>query len=214
MKRIAILLAAAIAAVSFSAFADAPLSDAEADAGAVTACMKEAKSDSQVSTCILGLVAMKAIGRGATAAAAPPQVIVQKADNGRTGWDVFAGMVMGVAQFAKEAFQTVAPVAAQVYVARTNAHTQEVVAGFQRDTQIATVQGFTTMGGQIQTAGTAGYPYVQAPGATTSTTNTLSGTGVLGSGTYTAPVTTSTDSHNNPAPTVVTCTGSPPVCTR
>ena len=45
---------------------------------------------------------------------------------------------------------------------------------------------------EVRQAGTAGYAHIQAPGAVTTTTNTntLSGTGVLGSGTY------STDQHN------------------
>lgn len=53
---------------------------------------------------------------------------------------------------------------------------------------IASYGAFQTMGGQIAQAGTAGYPYVQAPQANQSWT--LSGTGVLGSGAYTGPVTT------------------------
>lgn len=57
-------------------------------------------------------------------------------------------------------------------------------------TTIASYGAFSAMGSSIERAGTAGYPYVQAPGAVTTTTNTLSGTGVLGSGTYTGPVTT------------------------
>lgn len=194
MKRITVFfVAAALAVMSFAAFADPALSDAEADASAVTSCMKDAKSDNQVSTCILGLVALKAVGRGVTVAAAAtvaPQVIVQKSENGRTAWDVFANMVTGVAQFAKEAFQTVAPVAAQVYVARTNAHTQEVVAGYNRDSTIAGYQAFTSMNAQTAAAGTYGYQYVQAPGAVTTSTSTLNGTGVVGSGTNTGPVTT------------------------
>lgn len=63
----------------------------------------------------------------------------------------------------------------------------------QRDVAISTNQSFASMGNSIATAGTAGYQFIQAPGAVT--TNTLSGTGVLGSGTYTAPVTTTT-THN------------------
>jgi hypothetical protein len=49
-------------------------------------------------------------------------------------------------QFAKEAFQIAAPVAGQVYAARTNAHTQEVVARYNAHTQIAMVQGFQNLG--------------------------------------------------------------------
>lgn len=60
----------------------------------------------------------------------------------------------------------------------------------QAATTIASYGAFQGMGGSIERAGVAGYRYVQAPGAVT--TNTLSGTGVLGSGTYTGPVSTTT----------------------
>lgn len=66
----------------------------------------------------------------------------------------------------------------------------------QAATSIASYGAFTAMGGSIERAGTAGYPYVQAPGAVT--TNTVFGNGVIGSGTYTGPVTTTT---------TTTCTG-------
>ena len=67
----------------------------------------------------------------------------------------------------------------------------------QRDVAIATNAAFASMGASIATAGTAGYPFVQAPQPNL----TLSGTGVLGSGTYTA--TTNTNSNN----TTRNCTG-------
>lgn len=68
----------------------------------------------------------------------------------------------------------------------------------QRDIAVSTNAAFLGMGNSIMQAGTAGYQYVQAPGAitTTTTTNTLSGTGVLGSGTYTAPITTTNRNCN------------------
>jgi hypothetical protein len=50
---------------------------------------------------------------------------------------------------------------------------------------------------------------IPQPGAVSNTTNTLSGTGVLGSGTYTAPITTTTTTTTNPAPKVCTPTYSP-----
>lgn len=68
----------------------------------------------------------------------------------------------------------------------------------QAATSIASYGAFTAMGGSIERAGTAGYPYVQAPGAVT--TNTISGSGVIGSGSYVGPVTTTTT-------TTSTCTG-------
>ncbi len=61
-----------------------------------------------------------------------------------------------------------------------------------RDTSVASYGAFTAMGNSIANAGTAGYQYIQAPAANVTNT-TLSGTGVLGSGTYTGPVTTTTN---------------------
>ena len=60
----------------------------------------------------------------------------------------------------------------------------------QAATAIASYGAFTSMGGAIERAGTAGYPYVQSPQPNV----TLSGTGVIGSGSYsyTGPVTTTT----------------------
>jgi hypothetical protein len=188
---------AALMTFSVDAYAQTPAAtDAEANASAVIACMDKGKSEGSQSSCVMGIALIKAIevlGQAQQHAGTPmqataPQVIVQP--NGRTAWDVFANMVSGIFQFGKETLQSLGPVAAQVYAARTNAHTQEVVAGYQRDSTIAGYQAFTTMGGSIERAGTAGYQYVQAPGAVT--TNTLSGTGVLGSGAYTGPVSTTT----------------------
>ena len=75
-------------------------------------------------------------------------------------------------------------------------------------TAIASYGAFQGMGAQIAAAGTAGYQYVQAPAANVTTTTTLSGTGVIGSGTYTGPVTTAT----NPSPRVCTATTTGLVC--
>lgn len=62
------------------------------------------------------------------------------------------------------------------------------------NTAIASYGAFQAMGGQIRDAGIAGYPFVQSPQANV----TLSGTGVIGSGSYVGPVTTTR-----------TCTGGP-----
>lgn len=61
---------------------------------------------------------------------------------------------------------------------------------------ISTNRTFATLGGAIERAGVAGYPFVQAPAANVTTT-TLSGTGVLGSGSYVGPVTTTTSTTRN-----------------
>lgn len=60
-----------------------------------------------------------------------------------------------------------------------------------RETSVASYGAFTSMGQSIAQAGTAGYPYVQAPQA--NVTTTLSGTGVIGSGSFSAPITTTTN---------------------
>lgn len=79
----------------------------------------------------------------------------------------------------------VADVALRAYGVKVGGNVAITQSNNQAQTAIASYGAFTTMGGQIATAGTAGYPYVQAPGAVT-----LSGAGVIGSGLYTGPVTT------------------------
>jgi hypothetical protein len=67
---------------------------------------------------------------------------------------------------------------------------------------VSTNQAFMGMGGSIERAGVAGYPFVQAPAA--NLTYTLSGTGVLGSGSYNGPVTT-TNTTNTTTTTTRNC---------
>lgn len=88
----------------------------------------------------------------------------------------------------------VADVALRVYGIKSVRDVGVTQSNNQRDVAISTNSAFVGMGNSIMTGSTAGYPYVQAPGSTTN--NTLSGTGVLGSGTYTAPVTTTTRNCN------------------
>ena len=98
-------------------------------------------------------------------------------------------------QFYKWASVLIGPIAAifpayysyKLGVASSNNQTTQAVEGYRT---------FGAMGLSIERAGTAGYPYVQAPGTTTTTTNTLSGQGVIGSGTYTGPVTRNCNSGN------------------
>jgi hypothetical protein len=137
----------------------------------------------------MGVALIAAINKAPVATTSPQPIMVQQ-QLPRTGFGVIADILTGFLGPIKDTAIALAPAAASVYAARTNAHTQEVIAGFNRDTQIATVNGFTTQASYVRDAGTAGYPYVQAPGAVT--TNTLSGTGVLGNGTYTGPVSTTT----------------------
>lgn len=87
----------------------------------------------------------------------------------------------------------VADIALRGYGIKANRDVNLVQSNNNRDVSIASYGAFTTMGSAIASAGTAGYAYVQAPAANVTTTNTtLSGTGVLGSGTYTGPVTNTT----------------------
>jgi hypothetical protein len=92
----------------------------------------------------------------------------------------------------------VADVALRAYGIKSGADMAIAATNATRDTSIASYGAFTTMGGHIATAGTAGYPYVQAPAPNV----TLSGTGVIGAGTYTGPVTTT-----NTTTTTRTCSG-------
>lgn len=222
---------AAIAALSLSAAAaEDPVTDAEADAGAIMACMDKGKTSESQSTCVMGVALIKAVNAlGARGPGAAPAVIVQQpGSTGRTGWDVFSNIVLGVTQFAKEAFQTVAPVAAQVYSARVNARTQEVVAGYQRDVQISTTQAMANLGvaGVNGATTTAGLGFAAAqniaaqipqPGATT--TYTLGGGSVFSAGPGNVTYNPVTGSYNpvNPNPLVVNpvvCSGTPLVCSR
>jgi hypothetical protein len=66
----------------------------------------------------------------------------------------------------------------------------------QAATTMASYNTFSTMGVSIERAGVAGYPYIQAPGTVTTTTNTLSGTGVIGNGSYNAPITRTCNGGN------------------
>lgn len=99
---------------------------------------------------------------------------------------------------AWQAVLAVADVGLRVYGIKSVRDVGIAQSNNQRDVAISTNGAFLGMGQSIATAGTAGYPYVQAPAA--NVTTTLSGTGVLGSGTYTGPVTTTTN-HNCPGGT-------------
>lgn len=99
-------------------------------------------------------------------------------------WLAAAGAILGP---IANTVISLAPVAAQVYNARMNRDTQIAMSGFNRDTQIATVNAFVADGNNIATAATAGYRFIQAPGATYNFSG--SGQSVVGSGTATGAVT-------------------------
>lgn len=104
-----------------------------------------------------------------------PAPVVQVANPIATAF----GAVLQVADLALRAYGIKA--GRDTAIASTNA---------QRDTAIASYGAFTSMGGSIERAGTAGYPFVQVPQP--NVTNTISGNGVIGSGSYIGPVTTTT----------------------
>ncbi len=201
-KRI-LMTGAAIAALIFSASAAAqqpaqPATDGEANAGAIVACMNLGKDAQAQTACVLGvaLTTLAARAPAVAQASAPTPLIVQQPQQQRSWLGHIGDAIAGVLMPVKDTAIALAPAVAQVLVSRTNARTQEAVAGFNRDATIAGYQAFTAMGAQVRDAGVHGYQFVQAPGATT----TLSGTGVIGSGSYVGPTTTTTT-------TTTTCTG-------
>lgn len=128
--------------------------------------------------------AMKGLGGGAAPqqVAAQPQnlwgmafnALLAVADRGLQFWGIKAGRDVAIAQ-----------------------------SNNSRDVAMSTNQAFLGMGSSIERAGIAGYPFVQAPGAITNTNHntwTLSGTGVLGNGTYQAPVTNTNCNGGTAAP--------------
>lgn len=217
MKRsILLTIGAAIAALSLSAAAQAPLSDAEADASAITACMA-GSSDAKVANCILGVVALKAIAKGGGGAAQP--VIVQQGAQSR---GPFLDTVFGILQVGKEVVQTLGPTAAQVIISRNTNRTQERLGEQSTAERMALYNTLGTMNTQSVGAvrDTAGLGFtsnehiaarIGQPGPTYNVSGDGNGFGA-GGVTYN-PI---TGSYNpvNPAPTVVTCTGTPPTCTR
>ena len=101
-----------------------------------------------------------------------------------------------VASFIKAALPPLAMIGG-MWIASDSA---KFSAQMSRDVSMSTNSAFVGMGNNIQQAGVAGYPFIQAPGAitntTTTNTNTLSGTGVMGSGTYNPVSNAWTNSYN------------------
>jgi hypothetical protein len=197
MKSIKLLLTAALAAVFISGCASNDVKKAEADAAIAQgnarvaeaqASAEEARAvqrladkvDAGGATAYLLAKAFKGMGLGAqpAAAPAPPQnlwgvafnTLLAVADRGLQFWQIKSGRDVAMAQSANA-----------------------------RDVAISTNQAFLGMGSYVRDAGIAGYPFVQAPAANVTNTYTLSGTGVLGSGTYTGPITTTTNCNGGTA---------------
>jgi hypothetical protein len=185
-------LAGVLALVSLAGCAgDSALAKANADAAVAqgNARVAEAQAKAEEAKAVQAL-ASKVDAGGATAylvatalkglaQPAPAQIVTQAPQNPIAA--VFSA-VLQVADLGLRAYGIKA--GRDVSIASTNA---------QRDTAIASYGAFTSMGGQIATAGTAGYPYVQAPQPNI----TLSGTGVIGSGVYTGPVSNTTNTTTN-----------------
>lgn len=102
-----------------------------------------------------------------------------------------------IAGMAWQALLQVADIALKGWGIKVNRDVSLRTSDNNRDVALASYATFATMGGAIRDAGVAGYPYVQAPPPNITNTYTLSGTGVLGNGTYTGPVTTTTTTNCN-----------------
>lgn len=164
-----------------TAFANAEVERAKASAEESRAVQRLAdKIDAGGATAYLLARALNRGGAGASAPAPAPVVAVPT--------NPIAAVFQAVLQAAD--------IGLRAYGIKAGRDTAIAATQAQRDTAIASYGAFTAMGSSIASAGTAGYPYIQAPQANM----TLSGTGVLGSGSYVGPVTTTTT-------TTRTCSG-------
>lgn len=197
MKRVIVFIAAALAVLSIAGCAhDNALAKAQADATAAQANARvaeaqaaaeeakavtalSAKIDAGGASAYLIAKALKGIG------AAPQQVVqVQQPQS-----------LLGLAW--QSALQ-IGDIALRAYGIKANRDVNMTTSNNNREIALSTNSAFVGMGHEIGAAGTAGYQYVQAPQAPQpNITQTLSGTGVLGSGSYTAPVTTTTTTTRN-----------------
>lgn len=193
MNRFTALLKAAIAAVLLSACAhDNELAKAQANAEAARsnarvaeaqAAVEEAKAVQRLADKVdAGGASAYLVAKALKGVAAPQQVV--QVQQPQSLWGVAWQSLLQLTDIALRGYGIKA--GRDVGIAQVNAN---------RDTAIASYGAFTAMGGSIERAGTAGYPYVQAPQP--NITNTLSGTGVLGSGSYVGPVTTTTTTSCN-----------------
>lgn len=210
MKSFAAVIWAAIAALLLSACAnDNAMLKAQADATAAVANARVAEA------------------QAAAEQAKAVQALAPKIDAGGASAYLIATAMKGMAHppapqvqvqqpqsmlgLAWQSVLQVADIALRGYGIKSNRDVQIVSSNNNRDVALGSYNAFAAMGGQIATAGTAGYPYVQAPAANVTTT-TLSGQGVIGNGTYTGPVTTTT-THTCPGGTTSagngTTTGGP-----
>ena len=124
--------------------------------------------------------------RPAQAPAAAPQV-VSTTPTTPGGWlAAGAGQLLGgIWDFGKSAVLNLGPAYLNARVGMRQAQANEVIAGFQRDQHVATMGAFqsTAVAGFNSNVQIAGQIQAPAPNIT------LSGQGVIGSGTYAGPVT-------------------------
>lgn len=179
---------AALAALLLSGCAhDNQLAKAQADATSAQANARvaEAQAAAEEAKAVQALAAKidaggasayliaKAIGRGA-----PAQATVQ------------VQQPQSIAGMAWQALLQLTDLGLRAYGIKANRDVNLAQSNNNRDVALSSNATFAAMGQSIAQAGTTGYQYVQAPQP--NITQTLSGTGVLGSGSYTAPVTTTT----------------------
>lgn len=191
MIRRALAIAAAAAAVFISGCATDPaVAKAQADAQVMAGQVRvaEANRDAEEARAVQALAA-KVDSGGAAAyliakamkglSTAPVQVVQREPES-----------LLGLAW---RSLLQVADIALRGYGIRTNRDVSLAATSANRDVSLASYATFAQMGSQIAAAGIAGYPFIQTPQPNV----TLSGTGVIGSGTYTGPVTTTTTTTRN-----------------
>jgi hypothetical protein len=185
--RLIIAAALAVAALAGCASNESKKAEADATAALANARVAEAQAVAEEAKAVQALAAKVDAG-GASA------YLVAKALNGLGARQPAPVQVVqqpqSIVGAAWQALLQIADLGLRGWGIKANRDVAIIQSNNNRDVSLSTNSTFGALGQSIATAGTAGYPYVQAPGAVT--TNTLSGTGVLGSGTYTAPVTTTT----------------------
>lgn len=193
MKNLVLILGAALAALFIGGCAhDNTLAKAQADATVAQANVRvaEAQASAEESKAVQ-LLASKIDAGGASAyliakaigRAPAPQSVVQ------------VQQPQSLLGLAWQSALQIADIALRGYGLKATRDVSMVQSNNSRDVALSTNSAFVGMGQSIASAGTAGYQYVQAPQP--NITQTLSGTGVLGSGAYTGPVTTTTTRNCN-----------------
>jgi hypothetical protein len=193
MKKLTIYLGAALAALFISGCAhDNELAKAQADANVAQANARvaEATASAEESRAVTALAAKIDAG-GASA------YLIAKALKGIgvQSQAVQVSQPQSIAGMAWQALLQLTDLGLRAYGIKAVRDTNITQSNNNRDVALSTNATFSAGMGAIAQAGAAGYPYIQAPQP--NITQTLSGTGVLGSGSYTAPVTTTTTTTRN-----------------